>query len=68
MKDALPAKWHHVTGLVKDTRTGELVGGSGDGVFVFNDLNGHGVLDMCGETACLDSSDLRAAYFDYIYR
>ncbi|CAN0384772.1 unnamed protein product, partial [Hapterophycus canaliculatus] len=68
IKDALPAKWHHVTGLMKDFKTGELVGGSDDGVFVFNNLNGYGVLDMCGESACLDSSDLRAAYFDYIYR
>lgn len=68
IKDALPAKWHHVTGSIKDTTTGELLGGSDGGVSVFNNLNGYGVLDMCGESACLDSNDLRSAYFDYIYR
>ncbi|CAM9776286.1 unnamed protein product, partial [Scytosiphon promiscuus] len=68
IKDALPAKWHHVTGRMMDSITDELVGSSHDGIYVFNSLNGYGVLDMCGETACLDSSDLRAAYFDYIYR
>lgn len=69
IRDALPAKWHTVTSSIKNTRTGRLLGGSnGGGVSVFNNLNGYGVLDMCGESACLDSSDLRAAYFDYIYR
>lgn len=68
IRDALPAKWHTVTGSIKNTKTGRLLGGSNGGVSVFNDLNGYGVLDMCGESACLDSSDLRAAYFDYIYR
>lgn len=68
IRDALPAKWHTVTGLIKDTLTGRLLGASNDGVSVFNSLNGFGVLDMCGESACLDSSDLRAAYFDYVYR
>lgn len=68
IRDALPAKWHTVTGSIKNTKTGRMLGGSNGGVSVFNDLNGYGVLDMCGESACLDSSDLRAAYFDYIYR
>lgn len=68
IKDALPAKWHSVTGSIRNTKTGRLVGGANGGVSVFNNLNGYGVLDMCGESACLDSSDLRAAYFDYIYR
>ncbi len=68
IKDALPAKWHTVTGYLKDSVTGRLLGGSTDEVSVFNNLNGYGVLDMCGESACLDSSDLRAAYFDHIYR
>ncbi|CAN0140512.1 unnamed protein product, partial [Ectocarpus fasciculatus] len=68
IKDALPAKWHHVTGSIKDMRTGELLGGSDGGVSVFNNLNGYGVLDMCGESACLDSNALRSAYFDYVYR
>lgn len=68
IRDALPAKWHTVTGWIKDTQTGQLLGGSNGGVSVFNNLNGYGVLDMCGESACLDSSDLRAAYFDYVYR
>ena len=68
IRDALPAKWHTVTSTIKNSKTGRLLGGSNGGVSVFNDLNGYGVLDMCGESACLDSSDLRAAYFDYIYR
>lgn len=68
IKDALPAKWHTVTGSITTTKTGRLLGGSNGGVSVFNNLNGYGVLDMCGESACLDSSDLRAAYFDYVYR
>ena len=68
IKDALPAKWHTVTGFLKDGETGRLLPGSADEVSVFNSLNGYGVLDMCGESACLESSDLRAAYFDHIYR
>ncbi|CAN0119371.1 unnamed protein product, partial [Ectocarpus sp. 4 AP-2014] len=68
IKDALPAKWHHVTGSIKDTRTGKLLGASDGGVSVFNNLNGYSVLDMCGESACLDSNALRSAYFDYVYR
>eukprot|EP00903_Cladosiphon_okamuranus_P012120 g11372.t1 len=68
IRDALPAKWHTVTGSIRHAKTGRVLGRSNGGVSVFNDLNGYGVLDMCGQTACLDSSDLRAAYFDYIYR
>lgn len=68
IRDALPAKWHTVTSSIKNTNTGRVLGGSNGGVSVFNNLNGYGVLDMCGESACLDSSDLRAAYFDYTYR
>lgn len=66
IKDALPAKWHTVTATLKDTLTAEVWGTSE--VTVFNALNGFGELDMCGKSACLDSSDLRSAYFDYIYR
>ena len=66
IKDALPAKWHTVTATLKDTLTAEVWGESE--VVVFNGLNGFDDLDMCGKSACLDSSDLRSAYFDYIYR
>lgn len=66
IKDALPAKWHTVTATLKDTRTAEVWGESE--VMVFNGLNGFDDLDMCGQSACLDSSDLRSAYFGYLYR
>lgn len=68
IRDALPAKWHTVTATIKHTTTGMVWEESGDRVTVLNGLDGHGVLDMCGESACLDTSDMRSAYFGYIYR
>lgn len=66
IKDALPAKWHTVAATLRDTTTAKVWGESE--VMVFSRLNGFDELDMCGKSACLDSSDLRSAYFGYIYR
>lgn len=44
--------------------------GSGDTVTVWVGLDNPSLLadSLCGESACLDNSDLRSAYFDSIYR
>lgn len=41
---------------------------AGDTVTVFVNLEGYPELPMCGGSSCLDSSDVRSAYFDQIYR
>lgn len=42
--------------------------GAGDSVSVFLSLDGHPDLPLCGESACLESSDARSTYFDQIYK
>ena len=42
--------------------------GAGDSVTVFLSLDGHPELPLCGESACLESSDARSTYFDQIYK
>lgn len=39
---------------------------AGDSISIFVGMEG--ISSMCGESACLDSSDLRATYFDIVYR
>lgn len=68
IKDALPAKWHQVTASIKNTATGQVLKGSEDFVSVFVSLQGYGMLDMCGKSACLDTTELRSAYFNHVYR
>lgn len=68
IKDALPAKWHRVSARMKDAMTGDVWQGPDAEVNVFVALDGYGSLDMCGDSACLDTSDLRSAYFDHVYR
>lgn len=41
---------------------------TGDSLTVFVGLKGFSQLPLCGESSCLDSSDVRSAYFDHIYR
>lgn len=69
IKDALPAKWHTVSAsILLNSSTGMMWEISSDYVSVFVSLAGYNLLDMCGDSACLDTTDLRSAYFDYIYR
>lgn len=70
IKEALPAKWHTVTATVRSPSKAEGWKNAGDAVSVFVGLEGYPNLakDMCGDSACLDSTDVRSAYFDHIYR
>lgn len=69
IRDALPAKWHTVSAsILLNSSTSMKWEISSDSVSVFVSLGGYNLLDMCGDSACLDTTDLRSAYFDYIYR
>lgn len=73
IKEAVPAKWHTVTAMIKSSSEAEEEEewkNAGDAVSVFVGLEGYPDLakDMCGDSACLDTTNVRSAYFDHVYR
>ena len=69
IKDALHAKWHTISAsILLKSSSGMTWEVAADSLSVFVSMAGYDLLEMCGESACLDTTDLRSAYFDSIYR